>query len=81
MKRVLVILAVIAGLTLPSTGFATSGGLDRNGGHYCRTRCEAQGYRTGYWHQHRYPDGSKVANPKATERKTAPVAPKTTKKK
>ncbi len=51
MKKTLSIL-IITLFTL-SLASAHSGGLDQNGGHYCRKKCSKHGLTTGQYHCHR----------------------------
>ncbi|MDQ5957657.1 MAG: micrococcal nuclease [Patescibacteria group bacterium] len=51
MKKILII--TVSSLIITSGAFAHPGGLDQNGGHYCRTKCAKYGLKTGQYHCHR----------------------------
>ena len=57
MRRIVAVTLALASLATPVVSSATSGGLDRRGGHHCWTRCRAQGYYEGQYHCHRSPCG------------------------
>lgn len=52
MKKIIAFLVGIS-LLATSTAFASPGGLDTNGGHYCRTNCAKYGYKTDQYHCHK----------------------------
>ena len=51
MKKLLAI--IITSLFIATPAFAHPGGLDKNGGHYCRTKCAKYGLTTGQYHCHK----------------------------
>ncbi|NSW35891.1 N-acetylmuramoyl-L-alanine amidase family protein [Bacillus sp. Xin1] len=55
MKKNMKILAMAVGLTVmgsTTAAYASPGGLDKNGGHTCRTNCGKYGLATGEYHYH-----------------------------
>lgn len=53
---------------------ASPGGLDKNGGHYCRTNCAKYGLKTGQYHYHNA-DGSITLTKPVTKPTVKPAAP------
>ncbi|WP_240528059.1 YHYH domain-containing protein [Bacillus cereus] len=56
MKKKMKILAMAVGLTVmgsTTAAYASPGGLDKNGGHTCRTNCGKYGLATGEYHYHK----------------------------
>ncbi len=55
-KLVLVIMSILLGLLVVSPAMASPGGLDANGGHYCRKSkayCASYGLKLNQYHCHR----------------------------
>ncbi|PFZ11070.1 hypothetical protein COM11_15030 [Bacillus pseudomycoides] len=55
MKKNMKVLAMTVGLTImgsTTAAYASPGGLDKNGGHTCRTNCGKYGLETGEYHYH-----------------------------
>ncbi|PEE42626.1 YHYH domain-containing protein [Bacillus pseudomycoides] len=55
MKKNMKVLAMAVGLTImgsTTAAYASPGGLDKNGGHTCRTNCGKYGLETGEYHYH-----------------------------
>lgn len=53
MKKILTLFMLIALLSLGNISYAHPGGLDKNGGHYCKTNCTKYGLKNGQYHCHR----------------------------
>ncbi len=49
----------VAALAVAPAATASSGGLDRRGGHHCWTSCAKSGLYTGQYHCHRSPCSSR----------------------
>lgn len=52
MKKIILIISTFV-LSVGGIAFASPGGLDSNGGHYCRTNCAKYGYKTDEYHCHK----------------------------
>lgn len=66
MKRILPFLLIftfVFSALLPILANASPGGLDKNGGHTCRTNCAKYGLKTGQYHYH---NGTATPAPKPT---------------
>jgi hypothetical protein len=53
MKKILIITIPFCLLGFGGAALAHPGGLDQNGGHYCRKNCTKWGLSTGQYHCHR----------------------------
>lgn len=57
MRYAVVVLALAALAAIPAA-LSSPGGLDRRGGHHCRTNCSRYGLYAGQYHCHRAPCGA-----------------------
>lgn len=53
MKKIIVLSVLLGSLLFANSTYAHPGGLDKNGGHYCRKNCAKYGLKTNQYHCHK----------------------------